>query len=114
MGRIGDEECPLFSTIPAPRVLQNQLDRKVESYIVLAGHKLLKEGQKAMLRAKASECHAIFVAVILHVTEMDVWRSLAEHWLLHPEVSCMCLNVRAYDLGNIKGDHTDTIKFPSK
>ena len=52
MSRVADVSSYLFDTIPAPRVLQNHLDRNLELHIArieLAFHKAL---QNAMLRAR--------------------------------------------------------------
>ena len=34
MRPVEDAHSPLYGTVPAPRVLQNQLDRNLESYII--------------------------------------------------------------------------------
>ena len=107
MSRVADKNCSLFNTVPAPRVLQNQLDRSLESYMASMELRLLKELQKAMLQAKANTWIAIFVAVviILHTRERDIWR--LEHWVLHPEVVSdrQCTwSFRAYNNSHINGD----------
>ncbi|KAF2158745.1 hypothetical protein M409DRAFT_61404 [Zasmidium cellare ATCC 36951] len=45
-----DECSPLYGSVPAPRVLQNQLDRQLETYIATVEAKFLKELSSAMLR----------------------------------------------------------------
>jgi len=84
MNRVMDRECSLFNTVPAPRVLQNQLDRKLESYIALAEHQFLRELQYAILRSKKHSWDSIYVAVVLtlHTRERDLRRLL--HWVLNP------------------------------
>jgi len=83
---VTDTESPLYGTVPAPRVLQNQLDRNLESYIARFETVLLKELQKAMRRMRdrtGVEWTIIFTAtvILLHVRERDIWR--LEHWVVH-------------------------------
>jgi hypothetical protein len=75
MCTVDDVDCPLFGTVPAPRVLQNQLDRSLESYIAVTEKKLLKAVQRE-LRRRSSGRETIFAAVlcILNVLERDTWR----------------------------------------
>ena len=90
--RVADIMSALFGTIPALRVLQNQLDCNLELQIAMTE---LKELQNAMQRERPQMWVVIFTAAViaLHVMERDVWRS--EYWVLNPETvslpSCMIL-----------------------
>ncbi|GIZ48183.1 hypothetical protein CKM354_001125600 [Cercospora kikuchii] len=85
MERNNDTRCPLFGTIPAPRVLQNQLDHMLEEYIASIEQQVLKTLSKAML-SRRCEYAAIFAAalILLHVMERDIWR--LQYWILNPKV----------------------------
>jgi hypothetical protein len=69
-------DCPLHGTIPAPRVLQNQLDLYLESYIVNIERRLITQLHNA--RAKRSDWLPVFLAahIFLHTLERDIWRLL--------------------------------------
>jgi hypothetical protein len=71
MCRVPDVTSSLFDSIPAPRVLQNQLERILESYIARAEVEFLKELQNAMLRKRRENWIVVFMAVVitLHVRE---------------------------------------------
>jgi len=73
---VEDMECPLNGSIPAPRVLQNQLDRNLESYIVTRERDLLKAVQRGFRKSRSVGWNVICAAVIfiLHVLERDTWR----------------------------------------
>jgi hypothetical protein len=77
MRAVEDDESPLHGSIPAPRVLHNQLDGKLESYIVAKEKKLLKAMQRAF-RKGGAEHHTICIAVVavLNILERDTWRLL--------------------------------------
>lgn len=83
MAVVEEEGSPLHHTTPGPRVMQNQLDRSLESFIVEAEEKILKDLQKAMLKRSACswEVICLVVIVILHVLENDSWRLL--YWKYH-------------------------------
>ena len=70
---------------PAPRVLQNQLDHRLESYIAQVEVHVLTDLQKAMLRTPRNEWINVFIVVviILHVRERDIWR--LAHWIINPD-----------------------------
>lgn len=90
MPLITDQMSPLYGTVPAPRVLQNQLDRKLEAYIARIEKSLLTELSRTMLRIRPCERTTIFLAVIilLHVRERDIWR--LQYWVLnHQGVSLL-------------------------
>lgn len=76
MSVVSDDECPLQGSVPAPRVLQNQLDRKLECYIVDKERELLKAVQRAFRKGGSEQRNTISSAVIvvLHVLERDTWR----------------------------------------
>jgi hypothetical protein len=85
MCRVTDIMSSLFGTIPAPRVLQNQLDRNLELHIATTELEFLKELQNAMQRKRPQTWVVIFTAAVitLHVMERDIWR--LEYWVLNPE-----------------------------
>lgn len=76
MREVEDIECPLHGYIPAPRVLQNQLDRNLESYIVAKEKMLLKVIQRELRQSRSEGLDIIFASVffILQVLEKDIWR----------------------------------------
>lgn len=85
--------CPLRGTTPAPRVLQNQLDRNLELYIAMNEQRLLKAIQRDLRRLRAENWDTISTAVIiiLHVLERDTWRLM--YWRKHrEEVSLFIVN----------------------
>jgi hypothetical protein len=86
MCKVTDKTSPLFSIVPAPRVLQNQLDRNLELYIARMECKFLTELQNSMLQRVSQTRIVLFTAVViaLHVIERDTWR--LQHWVLHPDV----------------------------
>lgn len=82
---VEDMECPLNGSIPAPRVLQNQLDRNLESYMVAKEQGLLKAVQREIRKNRLACWDVICAAVIfiLHVLERDSWRLM--YWRKHRE-----------------------------
>ena len=86
MCRVTDLGSYLFYTIPAPRVLQNQLDRNLELYMARTELTFLKALQNAMLRVRKHAWTVVFTATViaLHMRERDIWR--LEHWVLNPDV----------------------------
>lgn len=50
MCKVTDSSSCLFDTIPAPRVILNQLDRNLELYIATTGPEFLRALQNATLR----------------------------------------------------------------
>jgi len=72
----------LNGTTPAPRVLQNQLDRILAQYCADKELECLKELQKFMRRESKRPWIVIFIVTILllHVRERDIWRLL--YWTL--------------------------------
>ena len=86
MYRVTNESSSLFGTIPAPRVLQNQLDRNLELYIARTELEFLRVLQNAMLQTRPQTWIVVFTAVVitLHMRERDIWR--LEHWVLNPDV----------------------------
>jgi hypothetical protein len=73
MPQVTDDRSSLFSTIPAPRVLQNQLDQMLEQYVANLEVSCLKGLQKAMLRNNKKEQNwvVLFIVVLLmlHIRE---------------------------------------------
>ena len=80
MPLVTDPRCPLVGTVPAPRVVQNQLDRNLENYMALCEHLLLPRLQRAMRYEREHRWIAVFVTVviILHTRERDLWRLVQE------------------------------------
>ena len=85
MTTVDDIRSPLHGTVPAPRVLQNQLDRNLELYIMKKEADLLKAVQSGMLRRYSTSWEVISLAVVmfLHVLERDIWRLM--YWKYHSE-----------------------------
>ncbi|KAK5633383.1 hypothetical protein RRF57_009097 [Xylaria bambusicola] len=81
---ITDPDSPYFNMKPAARVLQNELDLKLESYASELELKLLNTLQTAMGK-RNSEWIEIFSAilVLLAVMERDIWRLM--YWIRHRE-----------------------------
>ncbi|CAG5138842.1 uncharacterized protein ALTATR162_LOCUS450 [Alternaria atra] len=73
----------LNGTTPAPRVLQNQLDRMLEQYCADKELECLSELQKSMRRQVKRPWIVVFIVTVLllHIRERDVWRLL--YWTLH-------------------------------
>lgn len=91
--RVDNPGSPYHQTLPAPRVLQNQIDSRIEAHVARVELQLLKELQKAM-KQKTCAWTEIFstVFLILRVTEKDIWRLM--YWLKHDkEVSTVFLPV---------------------
>lgn len=80
--RVDNPGSPYHQTLPAPRVLQNQIDSRIEAHVARVELQLLKELQKAM-KQKTCAWTEIFstVFLILRVTEKDIWRLM--YWLKH-------------------------------
>lgn len=80
--RVTDPESPYYNTTIAPRVLQNQIDSRVEAFMARVELQLLKDLQKAM-KQKTCSWIEIFstVFLILRVAEKDIWRLM--YWLRH-------------------------------
>ncbi len=66
-------ESPLYGSVPAPRVLQNQLDHLLESEIVETERRLLKNLQKLIKASDRISWVATFlaIAIVLHVMKRD-------------------------------------------
>jgi hypothetical protein len=75
MFTVNDVSSALYGTIPAPRVLQNQLDKYLEEYCAITEVECLKELQKSM-RARQDSRVEIYtvVGLLLHIRERDIWR----------------------------------------
>jgi maltooligosyltrehalose synthase len=74
--KVEDVDCPLLGSIPAPRVLQNQLDRNLELYIAAKEEMLLKAVQRELRQCSPDSRETVFAVVlfILNVLERDTWR----------------------------------------
>jgi hypothetical protein len=75
MSIITDQTSTLYKTTPAPRVLQNQLDRALEDYCAFLEYKCLQELQR-IIRTPRESRTVIYtaVALLLHIRERDIWR----------------------------------------
>lgn len=80
--RVDNPDSPYHHMSPAPRVLQNQVDGRIEAHVARVELQLLKELQKAM-KQKTCAWTEIFstVFLMLRVTEKDIWRLM--YWLKH-------------------------------
>jgi hypothetical protein len=78
-------ESSLHGSVPAPHVLQNQLDHLLEYEIVETERHLLKNLQKIIKASDRKSWVATFLAtaIILHVMERDAWRLL--YWVHHQD-----------------------------
>ncbi|KAJ4307327.1 hypothetical protein N0V88_000710 [Collariella sp. IMI 366227] len=76
-------DSPLVNTVPAPRVLQHQLDRLLELYICQLERRLLSRLQTTMVADDASKRKdALFATlVLLNTLERDTWR--LAYWTKH-------------------------------
>jgi hypothetical protein len=82
MSPVVDPESFLYGITPAPRVVQNQLDRRLERYCAEKEAEYLKALQNSMLRKRRLEWTTIFTSsvIVLHIRERDIWRLL--YWTL--------------------------------
>src|SRR5690242_8155621 len=80
---VKQSDCPLYNKVPVPRVLENQLDLHLESYIVDVENKSLKMLQDALLQKSRNSPVDMFLSAVLslHVVERDIWRLL--FWVYH-------------------------------
>ncbi|KAF2633001.1 hypothetical protein BU25DRAFT_304826, partial [Macroventuria anomochaeta] len=72
----------LFNTTPAPRVLQNQLDRRLERYCADKEAECLKALSRTLRQKYRREWTATFISavILLHTRERDIFRLL--YWTL--------------------------------
>jgi len=82
MSVVTDQQSFLYGTTPAPRVLQNQLDRILERYCADREAQCLKALSRTMRRKSSREWDATFISsvLLLHTRERDIWRLL--YWTL--------------------------------
>lgn len=80
---VATPDSPLVNTVPAPRVLQHQLDRILELYICQLERQLLPMLQTAMVARVATQRMDAFFAtlVLLNTLERDTWR--LTYWTKH-------------------------------
>lgn len=85
MAVVEQSNCPLQSIVPIPRILHNQLDRCLESWIINVESDLLKMLQNVLFkRYRVEKIHLFLtIVVILHMMERNIWRLL--YWIYHPE-----------------------------
>ncbi|KAF2028941.1 hypothetical protein EK21DRAFT_15799, partial [Setomelanomma holmii] len=74
---IVDRNSLSYGSVPAPRVLQNQLDQILENYCARNEAQCLRELQAKMLSRQCSQV-ALYsvVAILLNIRERDIWRLL--------------------------------------
>jgi hypothetical protein len=82
---IKTRDSPFFSTIPAPRVLQHQLDRMLELYVYDQERRLFQMLRTAMTSPDLARKEYAFYATLtfLNTIERDVWRLV--YWTKHVE-----------------------------
>ena len=83
MSVIDEPASLLHNTVPAPKVIQNQLDHLLEGQIYDTEEKLLKELQKLIRRRDRGQWIVVFLSlvIVLHVLERDTWRLI--YWVVH-------------------------------
>ncbi|UPX14887.1 uncharacterized protein EKO05_0005358 [Ascochyta rabiei] len=82
MPPVTDPSSFLFNTTPAPRVIQNQLDRRLERYCADQEAECLKALSVTMLGRYRRDWVATFISavMVLHTRERDIFRLL--YWTL--------------------------------
>ena len=85
MTPIDKDNSPFYRRIPAPRVMQNQLDSNLEAFIFKTEKTVLKDLQEAILKRSTYSWNIVCLTtiVLLHVLEKDSWRLL--YWKYHPQ-----------------------------
>ncbi|PON17994.1 hypothetical protein C2W62_10285 [Candidatus Entotheonella serta] len=80
---IMDHLDPYIYTSPAPKVLQSQLDKILETYIVNTEIKFLDLLQKTLQQRRTEQRRNAFAAavVFMQIIEKDTWRLM--YWLHH-------------------------------
>lgn len=83
MSVVNEPASLLHDTIPAPKVLQNQLDHLLERQIFETESSLLKELQRLIRRRDRGQWIVVFLSlvIVLHVLERDTWRLM--YWVHH-------------------------------
>jgi hypothetical protein len=97
MNIVENGDSSLFGTVPAPRVLQNQLDRMLEEYCATKEVDCLRGLQSSMYRSTSRDWTVIFVVtvIILHIRERDIWRLM--YWTsLSDQVCILPINDSIY------------------
>lgn len=108
MPLVMDRTSFLFNTIPAPRVLQNQLDSRLERYCAVQEGKYLKVLSDTMRQNRRNEWIAIFISaiILLHTRERDIHRLL--YWTC--DTSKVCL--MHFILEDVNSSQTYTWRHP--
>lgn len=85
MAIVTDTRSSLYNQRPAPRVVENQGDQKLEQYVANLEVSTLKELQNAMRGIVRKDWIVIFttVLILLLIRERDIWRLL--YWICYPE-----------------------------
>lgn len=107
MSTVTDNRTSLYKRCPAPLVVENQGDQKLEQYIANLEVPVLKELQNAMRGTVRKSWVVVFTAVLilLLIRERDIWRLL--YWIRNPqEVSTFifCIGFYLTVLSVISGD----------
>ncbi|KAI6357336.1 hypothetical protein MCOR31_010377 [Pyricularia oryzae] len=81
---ITDPSSPYYGSSPAPRVLQNELDRRLEWYISSLESRLLADLRAALVK-RTAPWNDIYLTglLVLAVVEIDSWRLM--YWIRHKE-----------------------------
>lgn len=82
---VADLDSPFLGKAPAPRVLHNELDLKLETYIQKLELGLLNQVQKSLELQLPGDPLELLVAtyIMLSAIERDTWRLL--YWIRHKE-----------------------------
>jgi len=82
MSTVTDVRSFLLHSTPAPRVLQNQLDQRLETYCAKREESFLRKLSSTVTNKRSSMWDAIFISavILLHVRERDIHRLL--YWTL--------------------------------
>jgi hypothetical protein len=80
-----DMTSPYFWRRPAPRVLQNELDVRLEFYVAELESSLLRQLDRAMIQLKKYTWNELYCTclLVLAIMERDTWRLV--YWVRHKE-----------------------------
>ena len=94
MSVINEPASLLHKTVPAPKVIQNQLDHLLERQIFEIEESLLNEIQKLIRRRDRGQWIVVFLSlvIVLHVLERDIWRLV--YWVHHKEEVSFIITLR--------------------
>jgi len=85
MSIVNEPASLLHNTIPAPKVIQNQLDHLLERQIFETEELLLKQLQRLIRRRDRGQWIVVFMSlvIVLHLLERDTWRLV--YWVHHKQ-----------------------------